>query len=81
MLEPNSPSRSAMNVFAPEFNALMTIFLSVGPVISTLETCQLNSMVLSFLYETVTYCSEGLTVGPRAQELVGRIAKLGSRGY
>jgi hypothetical protein len=34
----DSPSRSAMKVFAPEFRALMTIFLSVGPVISTLST-------------------------------------------
>jgi hypothetical protein len=31
-------SKSAMNVLAPEFNALMTIFLSVGPVISTRRT-------------------------------------------
>lgn len=36
-LRSDSPSRSAMNVFAPEFRALMTIFLSVGPVISTLN--------------------------------------------
>jgi hypothetical protein len=28
-------SKSAMNMFAPEFRALMTIFRSVGPVIST----------------------------------------------
>ena len=29
-------SKSAINVFAPEFKALITIFLSTGPVISTL---------------------------------------------
>ena len=29
-------SRSAIKVFAPEFKALITIFLSTGPVISTL---------------------------------------------
>lgn len=32
----HSPSKSAIKVFAPEFNAFTTIFLSVGPVISTL---------------------------------------------
>jgi hypothetical protein len=32
----NKPSKSAINVFAPLFRALTTIFLSVGPVISTL---------------------------------------------
>jgi hypothetical protein len=31
------PSKSAMKVFAPELSALMTIFRSVGPVISTLH--------------------------------------------
>ena len=29
-------SKSAIKVLAPEFKALMTIFLSTGPVISTL---------------------------------------------
>jgi len=32
------PSKSAMNAFAPELRALMTIFLSTGPVISTLRS-------------------------------------------
>lgn len=35
----DSPSKSAIKVLAPEFKALMTIFLSVGPVISTLYPC------------------------------------------
>ena len=32
----NAPSKSAINVLAPLFNALITILRSVGPVISTL---------------------------------------------
>ena len=33
-------SKSAMNTFAPEFSALMTIFGSTGPVISTRRSCR-----------------------------------------
>ncbi len=32
-------SKSAMNAFAPEFRALMIIFRSTGPVISTRRSC------------------------------------------
>jgi hypothetical protein len=32
-----------MNMFAPEFSALMTILRSVGPVISTRLSCKSNS--------------------------------------
>jgi hypothetical protein len=39
-----------MNVLAPEFNALMTIFLSVGPVISTLENQRCRERVPQTTY-------------------------------
>ena len=32
-------SKSAMNIFAPELSALITIFRSTGPVISTRRSC------------------------------------------
>jgi len=40
-----SPSKSVMNVFAPEFSALMTILRSVGPVISTLILAPVGSAI------------------------------------
>jgi len=41
----DSPSKSVINVLAPEFSALITIFRSVGPVISTLSLAPANSAI------------------------------------
>ena len=52
-------SKSAIKTFAPEFNALITIFLSTGPVISTLLSSKISgigaAVQLLFLISNVSF--------------------------
>ncbi len=71
-----------MNVLAPELSALMTIFRSVGPVISTLQAATRQQSGSpprrngASLAEEVEGRRVRLTGDPRVQDLAGRMTKL-----
>src|SRR5258708_5048687 len=52
----NASSKSAINTLAPEFNALMIIFRSTGPVISTRRSCR-SAGTGAIVHSLVRICS------------------------